>query len=69
MDKITELAKLMSVSENSLIEFLKCLNVWTEKGYTVEQAIIKNEQYWNTVATGGKEFNKLKMLCADLFYN
>lgn len=69
MDKITELAKLMNVSENSLVEFLKCLNVWTEKGYTVEQAIIKNEQYWAAVITGGKEFNKLKMFCADLFYN
>ena len=39
MTKIEALAKHMGVSTSDLAGFIKCLQVWMAKGYSMEQAI------------------------------
>ena len=41
-EKIANLAAEMGVSVEDLASFIGCLSVWTNKGYTVEEAIRAN---------------------------
>lgn len=34
-----QIAELLNVSESDAESFVNCLRVWTDKGYTIEQAI------------------------------
>jgi hypothetical protein len=40
---IQELATIMNMPESSVRSFVRCLQVWTEKGFTIEQAIMKHQ--------------------------
>lgn len=46
--KVSEIAALMGVTESEAQGFIDCLRVWTDKGYTVEQAIARNLAAWQT---------------------
>lgn len=49
MNKIAALATELGVSEADAIGFIGCLRVFTDKGYTIEQAIERNLATWVTL--------------------
>lgn len=41
---ISQLAGVMGKPESDVQRFVDCLRIWTDKGYTLEEAIAKNEE-------------------------
>jgi hypothetical protein len=41
---IQELAVIMNMPESSVRSFVNCLRVWTDKGLSIHEAIIKHQQ-------------------------
>lgn len=75
-----QLAALMGVSESDAQGFVDCLRVWTDKGFSVEQAIEKNIAAWGALLANANEgannslsihrpaFNALADFAVDAFY-
>lgn len=40
---IEQMAAEMNVSESTFMSFVNCLRVWTDKGFSIEEAIIKHQ--------------------------
>ncbi|OQS42304.1 hypothetical protein [Chromobacterium haemolyticum] len=53
-----ELASLMGVSESDCVAFLDCLRVWTDKGYSVEQAIERHMQQMRRLVNAASDVAK-----------
>lgn len=71
MDKISTLAKEMSVTENDLIGFLSVIKLWMDKGYSFEDAISKNMQQMTRLVNGSVSLSKdgsMRDIAVSAFY-
>lgn len=71
---ITDFAKKSGVSVKDAIRFIECLKVWTDKGYSLEQAIEKNKAQLLRMATfharhmTGFDRSPLHAIAVDAFF-
>lgn len=66
---IQQLAAEMGVQESTLQSFVNCLRVWTDKGYSLEDAIKKHMDIMNRMkANSQATVAMFKEDCAKPFY-
>lgn len=69
-NKIVEkLAVACGVRMSEMVSFIECLNVWTSKGYTIEQAIENHMRQMARLVNNSRQLaDDLKPVAVEWFY-
>jgi len=65
---ISELATLMNATEADTTAFVRCLSVWTSKGYSIEHAIERHMEQMNRFANAAAT-EDMKTLAVEAMYS
>ena len=63
---IKKLAEIMKQTESDTQAFINCLKVWIDKGYTIDQAIIKHMEQMVRLVDNSTKLPK--SIVVDTFY-